>query len=87
VRNNVWRSSSFVVFAAIVASLLSSRAVGAAESTVLSGSIAGAEYTIEVPQNWNGTLLLFSHGAVAPGGQSPRRSATTSRCWIISLPR
>jgi pimeloyl-ACP methyl ester carboxylesterase len=27
----------------------------------------GATYLIEVPDNWNGTLLLYSHGYVVPG--------------------
>ena len=32
------------------------------------GTVAGARYLIEVPTNWNGTLLLYSHGYAAPGG-------------------
>jgi pimeloyl-ACP methyl ester carboxylesterase len=31
----------------------------------------GATYLIEVPANWNGTLLLFSHGYVAAGQPNP----------------
>ncbi len=31
----------------------------------------GATYVIDVPANWNGTLLLYSHGYVAPGGSNP----------------
>jgi len=33
----------------------------------LSGSIGAAQYRIEVPPAWNGTLFLYSHGYVAPG--------------------
>jgi len=29
----------------------------------LSGTLAGAEYKIRVPANWNGTLLVWAHGA------------------------
>jgi pimeloyl-ACP methyl ester carboxylesterase len=31
------------------------------------GTIDGAAYKIEVPVNWNRTLVLYSHGYVAPG--------------------
>ncbi|HET9792505.1 MAG TPA: prolyl oligopeptidase family serine peptidase [Candidatus Angelobacter sp.] len=31
----------------------------------------GATYLIEVPANWNGTLLLYSHGYVTPGSPNP----------------
>jgi hypothetical protein len=31
----------------------------------------GAMWTIDVPTNWNGTLLLFSHGLVPPGQPNP----------------
>jgi alpha-beta hydrolase superfamily lysophospholipase len=31
----------------------------------------GATYLIEVPANWNGTLLLYSHGYVIPGSPNP----------------
>jgi pimeloyl-ACP methyl ester carboxylesterase len=33
----------------------------------LQGNIGGANYTISVPSNWNGTLVLYSHGYVFPG--------------------
>jgi pimeloyl-ACP methyl ester carboxylesterase len=31
----------------------------------------GATYLIEVPRDWNGTLLLFSHGYTTPGTPNP----------------
>lgn len=31
----------------------------------------GATYLMEVPANWNGTLLLYSHGYVVPGSPNP----------------
>src|SRR5215470_953137 len=37
----------------------------------LTGSIGGAAYKIEVPANWNGTLVLYSHGYVTPGSPNP----------------
>jgi hypothetical protein len=30
----------------------------------------GATYVIHNPSNWNGTLVLYSHGYVAPGSQN-----------------
>jgi hypothetical protein len=38
----------------------------------LTGTLAdGATYVIDVPAGWNGTLLLYSHGYVAPGSANP----------------
>lgn len=38
----------------------------------LTGSLPdGATWVIDVPTNWNGTLLLFSHGLVPPGEPNP----------------
>ena len=31
----------------------------------------GAAYLIEVPEHWNGTLFLYSHGYVVPGDPNP----------------
>ncbi|MCR3752470.1 hypothetical protein LX88_006465 [Lentzea californiensis] len=38
--------------------------------TVHTGQIDGAEYRVEVPSPWNGTLLLYSHGTY-PAGYTP----------------
>ncbi len=44
----------------------------AAAQSHLTGTLPdGATYVIDVPANWNGTLLLYSHGYVAPGSQNP----------------
>jgi pimeloyl-ACP methyl ester carboxylesterase len=45
----------------------------AAAITTYTGSIDGAAYLIEVPADWNGTLLLYSHGIVPPGFPNPAR--------------
>jgi pimeloyl-ACP methyl ester carboxylesterase len=40
--------------------------------TTYQGTFAdGATYLIQVPSNWNGQLVLYSHGYVAPGGSNP----------------
>ena len=50
-------------------------------TTSLTGSIGAAQYRIEVPATWNGTLFLYSHGYVAPGRINP---ATDSPAPVIS---
>jgi len=35
------------------------------------GTINGAAYLIEMPDNWNGVLVLYSHGYVVPGSPNP----------------
>jgi len=50
-------------------------------TTVVTGSIGAAQYRIEVPAPWNGTLFLYSHGYVAPGRINP---ATDSPAPLIS---
>ena len=52
----------------------------------LAGSIGAASYDIEVPSGWNGTLFLYSHGYVPPGGPkfataSPSVDATA---WLLN---
>jgi pimeloyl-ACP methyl ester carboxylesterase len=40
--------------------------------TTINGSLPdGSLYVIQVPPNWNGTLLLYSHGYVPPGSPNP----------------
>jgi len=59
------------------------RAVGA---QTLTGAIDGAAYLIQVPENWNGTLVLYSHGYVAPGQSNPAQDvgdAITGQ-WLLS---
>jgi pimeloyl-ACP methyl ester carboxylesterase len=44
----------------------------AAGTTTFSGTLAdGAAYLVQVPGTWNGTLVLYSHGYVAPGASNP----------------
>jgi pimeloyl-ACP methyl ester carboxylesterase len=35
------------------------------------GTIDGADFRVEVPHRWNGTLVLYSHGYYPPGGTPP----------------
>ncbi len=43
-----------------------SSCVSSTGTTTLQGTLGGANYTIAVPSNWNGTLALYSHGYVPP---------------------
>ena len=52
----------------------------------LTGTIGAASYDIEVPSAWNGTLFLYSHGYVPPGG--PRFAAASpsvdATAWLLN---
>ncbi len=55
----------FIIALALFAVICSIPTLASAQ--VLKGSLPdGATYIIEVPPNWNGTLLLYSHGYVTP---------------------
>ena len=56
----------FLVFAIL------SCAGALAQVTTQTGTLPdGATFLIQVPANWNGTLLLYSHGYVVPGTPNP----------------
>src|SRR5713101_3277891 len=44
---------------------ISSSCIKTSRTTTLQGALGGANYTIQVPSNWNGTLVLYSHGYVS----------------------
>ena len=46
---------------------VSGKCVNPNGTTVLHGKLQGAFFTISVPSNWNGTLVLYSHGYVFKG--------------------
>jgi len=57
-----------------------------AAPNVLTGSIGAARYTIDVPQHWNGTLFLYSHGYVAPGSTNPSSASPdpVTGQWLLA---
>src|SRR2546430_10081092 len=90
----VTRTSSRVRVSALVALVLVLTACSqqarpqAAHTTgpqTLTGSIGAAAYDIQVPAEWNGTLFLYSHGYVAPGGTNRAQAAPTgdARSWLL----
>ncbi len=52
----------------------------------LSGVRLGAQYLIQTPDNWNGTLVLYSHGYVAPGQSNPATDVgdPVTGQWLLS---
>ena len=57
-----------------------------AQGKPITGTLAdGATYLIEVPANWNGTLFLYSHGYVVPGGGNPAQDAGDPVTRLIML--
>jgi hypothetical protein len=49
------------------------------------GTIGAAAYRIEVPAHWNGTLFLYSHGYVPPGGTNNAVAApgVDATAWLL----
>jgi pimeloyl-ACP methyl ester carboxylesterase len=67
--SNLAKGILLSTFAALLVVLLPA---SAAAQKHLTGTLSdGATYVIDVPAAWNGTLLLYSHGYVAPGGSNP----------------
>ncbi|MUN36015.1 alpha/beta hydrolase-fold protein [Actinomadura litoris] len=58
-----------------------------AETTVRTGGIDGVPYRVEVPSHWNGTLLLWSHGAYSLEAPAPSDIELTNhpatRQWLL----
>ena len=83
------RLAGLLATVALVAACTGSTPSGVSPSPTsgrFTGTVAGAKYLIEVPANWNGTLLLYSHGYAAPG--TPENAADsgddTTAGWLKS---
>jgi pimeloyl-ACP methyl ester carboxylesterase len=81
-----------MVFVAFVAVALPARAengpVRAEDgTTVHEGNIRGAPYLVEVPRRWNGTLVLWSHGAysleLSPPTEIGLMNHPSTRQWLL----
>jgi pimeloyl-ACP methyl ester carboxylesterase len=56
----------------LVTVLVSAASAGPNVVTTHTGTLPdGAQYEIQVPTDWNGTLFLYSHGYVVPGSANP----------------
>jgi pimeloyl-ACP methyl ester carboxylesterase len=61
-------------------------AARASGAQTLTGTLDGAAYLIQVPDPWNGTLVLYSHGYVVPGQPNPARDVgdAVTGAWLLS---
>lgn len=69
----------------VIAAVLTSAA--SAVVTTHTGTLPdGATFLIEVPSPWNGTLLLYSHGLVAPGFPNPAQDVgdPATRAFLLA---
>jgi pimeloyl-ACP methyl ester carboxylesterase len=88
------------VLGLVAGALVGGSAAGAAASTTTAtttelprrtivGSLDGADYRIEVPARWNGTLVLYSHGYLPPGfpsfgiGLTNRPPGSETEGWLL----
>lgn len=75
-----------VAFVTVSAGPVGSAAADAADVRVYTGTLAGAQYRVEVPARWNGTLLLWSHGLYPPPYVPPEvglTSSPTTERWML----
>src|SRR5215472_4460685 len=71
--------SGLLVTSTRVAHAATSSCVNPKGTSVLRGILpGGASYIISVPSNWNGTLVLYSHGYVFPVQSNPALDAADS---------
>ena len=66
-----------LALAAVITSLsLTGKTAHATGVTTYTGVIDGAAYLVQIPDNWNGTLVLYSHGfRETPGAPNPAEDA------------
>ena len=58
-----WRVVIVVVLLVVACRVMADGSAGqqAVLTTDLTGTLGGTAYKIRVPENWNGTLLVFAH--------------------------
>ncbi|MEV7073985.1 hypothetical protein [Streptomyces sp. NPDC093990] len=70
------RTRTLVTVAALLLAAPLTPAAHAAEDTRVEGRLpSGATYLMDVPADWNGTVLLYSHGYTPAGVPNPARNA------------
>lgn len=82
------RLSLIALLATLMTALFTAPATADTEPTVHRGTIDGAEYLVKVPDDWNGTLVLFSHGYYPeawppPPGFVMLSTAAQSEDWLL----
>jgi pimeloyl-ACP methyl ester carboxylesterase len=81
------------VFVALVAGLLVAGSATSASAEAVAderrsytGTINGAEYRVETPEDWNGTLVMYSHGYHPAGFGFPKlpvTNAAETEEWLL----
>jgi hypothetical protein len=74
-RARILALSAAVALAVPVFAGLAPAAMAAGPATLTGSLPDGATYLIQVPDAWNGTLVLYSHGIVIQGSPNPARDA------------
>jgi pimeloyl-ACP methyl ester carboxylesterase len=71
-RQHIKHTTLFIAVTTILILSIAGSARAQAGVTTKTGSLSdGATYLMQVPNNWNGTLFLYSHGYVVPGSPNP----------------
>ena len=75
-----------VLLATAVAVMAGSVTGAAANPPPETGTIDGANFKIEMPASWNGTLVLYSHGYVTPGSSLVAHDAgdPITAAWLLA---
>ena len=82
-------AGSAVVRPAVTAFAASTTATELGRRTI-TGSLDGADFRVELPARWNGTLVLYSHGYLPPGfpssgiGLTNRPPGTETEGWLLA---
>jgi pimeloyl-ACP methyl ester carboxylesterase len=96
-RHRLRAIAGVAVLSLVAGVLVGGPAAGAATSTTaadggrrtITGTLDGADYRIEMPARWNGTLLLYSHGYLPPGfptfgiSLTNRPPGTETEGWLL----
>ena len=75
-----------VLLATAIAVMAGSVTATAANPPPETGTIDGANFIIEMPATWNGTLVLYSHGYVVPGNPLVALDAgdPVTAAWLLA---
>src|SRR6059036_3256794 len=76
---------TLLALAAVLGTVILSPAAASASVSTETGSIGGANFLIQMPSNWNGTLVLYSHGYVTPGSALTAQDAgdPLTAAWLL----
>ncbi|WP_052372242.1 alpha/beta hydrolase family protein [Amycolatopsis taiwanensis] len=84
-----WRTLVVLLVGLVAGLTVATGTAGAVEPGrhTYTGTLNGADYRVETPQHWNGTLILFSHGYVPEGVPIPPGIPLANRAeteqWLL----